>query len=65
MIRRVLGKLLGPLLKSGLPLMKNVLQPLVNPKKAGGINLTPRCGFFKNVFSRERERERERERAKL
>ena len=28
MIQRILGKLLGPLLKTGLPLMKNVLTPL-------------------------------------
>ena len=27
--RGFLGRLLGPLLKSGLPLMKNVLKPLV------------------------------------
>ena len=26
--RRFLGKFLGPLLKTGLPLMKNVIQPL-------------------------------------
>ena len=28
MIRRILGRLLGPLLKTGLPLMKNVLKQL-------------------------------------
>ena len=31
--RRFLGKLLGPLLKTGLPLMKNVITPLAIHKK--------------------------------
>ena len=29
---------------------------MVNPKTAGGINLTPPCGFSKSVSSKEREK---------
>ena len=36
-------------------IISRVLQRLLNPKMAGGVNLTlPPCIFSKNVFSRER-----------
>ena len=43
-----LGKLLGPLLKTGLPLMKSVITPLAKsvliPLGLTGSNISSRCG---------------------
>ena len=48
------GKLLGPLLKTGLPLMKNVIKPLPKsvliPLKLTAAASAADAGIYKNVF---------------
>ena len=38
-----LGRLLGPLLKTGLPLMKNAIKPLANTFRINSSSISSRC----------------------
>ena len=46
----ILGRLLGPLLKSALPLMKNVIKPLAKTIRVNSSNISYRSSYsYKNV----------------
>ena len=43
-LRKALGRLLGPLLKTGLPLIKNMIEPCFNSFRINYSSISSRCG---------------------